>query len=364
MTRDLAMQGYAGHPVVDAPGWWRRKDRLVWAPVGTQGRPEKAATRCRRQARPLLITGGSGRLGQAVVRSCIARGLPYRAPSRGEVDITDARAVGAALELNRPWAVVNAAAFTGPAAAETDPQGCRRANIDGGSVLAAACASSGIQLLAWSTHLVFDGRQRRPYLEGDAPAPRGVYATSKPELKRIILAHLPAGFAGPCRSPVRAMGSGENGRVDDPHGACGTPFRGCRGRHDLARLSAAPDRGCARSADRRRMRHLAPGQPGRDHARRFRAGTRPRLEARDGLGPGRAGCRDPLGGSAAPTASSAPVGASSCHRSTRRLLSSGPAHSTSARRPTAVETRFDVRSEHIPVVLEPSSEGLSLVPHH
>jgi dTDP-4-dehydrorhamnose reductase len=204
MTRDLAMQGYAGHPVLDAPGWWRRKDRLVWAPVATQGRPKKAATRSRRQARPLLITGGSGRLGQAVVRSCIARGLPYRAPSRGEVDITDARAVGAVLELNRPWAVVNAAEFISPAAAQTDPEGCRRANIDGASVLAAACATAGIQLLAWSTHLVFDGRQRQPYLEGDAPAPRGVYATSKLESERIILATCPQALlvrAGPLFAP-------------------------------------------------------------------------------------------------------------------------------------------------------------------
>jgi dTDP-4-dehydrorhamnose reductase len=204
MTRALATQGDAGHPVLDAPGWWRRKDRLVWAPVGTWGKAGKPATRSPGRARPLLITGGSGRLGQAVVGSCIARGLPYRAPSRGELDITDARAVGAALELHRPWAVVNAADFARPGAAQTNPEECRRANREGASVVAAASAAAGIQLLCWSTHLVFDGRERQPYLEGDTPAPRGIYATSKLDAERIILATCPQALivrAGPLFAP-------------------------------------------------------------------------------------------------------------------------------------------------------------------
>jgi dTDP-4-dehydrorhamnose reductase len=204
MLRDLATWGDAGHPVLDAPGWWRRKDRLVWAPVAARGRPERASLRSPASARPLLITGGSGRLGQAVVRSCVARGLAYRAPTRAELDVNDPGAVRAALERLRPWAVVNAAAFARPAAAEVDPEGCRRANHDGSAVLAGACAAVGIQLLCWSTHLVFDGHQRRPYVEGDAPAPRGVYATTKLESERLIAAICPQALvvrAGPLFAP-------------------------------------------------------------------------------------------------------------------------------------------------------------------
>jgi dTDP-4-dehydrorhamnose reductase len=204
MMRDLATEGDAGHPVLDAPGWWRRSDRWLWPPVGTVGKLEEPIPRCPARARPLLITGGTGRLGLAVVRSCITRGLPYNAPSRGELDITDPRAVAAALALYRPWAVVNAAGFAGPEAAEMDREGCRRANLDGSSVLAAACAAAGIQLLAWSSHLVFDGLQRRPYLEGDAPAPRGLYATSKLDAERVVLASCPQALlvrAGPLFAP-------------------------------------------------------------------------------------------------------------------------------------------------------------------
>jgi dTDP-4-dehydrorhamnose reductase len=204
MMRDLARNGDAAHPVLDAPGWWRRKDRLVWAAVGSPGRAEKAAPRAPARARPLLITGASGRLGQAVVRSCVARGLPHRALSRAELDITNARTVGAALERHRPWAIVNAAGFARLAAAEAEPEECRRANLDGSAVLAAACAVAGLQLLCWSTHLVFDGSQRRPYVEGDAPAPRGVYATTKLEAEQVILATCPQALlvrAGPLFAP-------------------------------------------------------------------------------------------------------------------------------------------------------------------
>jgi dTDP-4-dehydrorhamnose reductase len=64
--------------------------------------------------------------------------------------------------------------------------------------------AAGIQLLAWSSHLVFDGCMRRPYLEGDAPAPSGLYATSKHEAERVILASCPQALlvrAGPLFAP-------------------------------------------------------------------------------------------------------------------------------------------------------------------
>jgi len=200
IVRDLATKGDARHPVLDSPGWWRRKDRLVWPPVGAPDKREGRSPRRPAEARPLLITGGTGRLALAVVRSCAARGLPYHALSRSELDVADPQAIAAALERHRPWAVVNAAGFAGPDAAEADPEGCRRANFEGAYVLARACAAAGIQLLAWSSHLVFDGCSLRPYLEGDAPAPRGLYATSKFEAERVILASCPQALlirAGP-----------------------------------------------------------------------------------------------------------------------------------------------------------------------
>ena len=204
MVRDLATGGDATHPALNPPGWWRREDRLAWPPVGASGKPEEQSPRRPAEARPLLITGGTGRLALAVVRSCRARGLPYHALSRGDLDVADPQAVAAALELQRPWAVVNAAGFACPDAAEADPERCRRTNFEGACVLARACVAAGIQLLAWSSHLIFDGCERRPYLEGDAPAPRGLYATSKLHAERVILASCPQALlvrAGPLFAP-------------------------------------------------------------------------------------------------------------------------------------------------------------------
>jgi dTDP-4-dehydrorhamnose reductase len=104
---------------------------------------------------------------------------------------------------HRPWAIVNAG-LARSGAIEADPEACRRGNVRAASVMAAACAGAGIQLLAWSSHLVFDGSQRQPYLEGDAPAPRGLDATSKLETERVVLAACPQALlirVGPLFAP-------------------------------------------------------------------------------------------------------------------------------------------------------------------
>jgi dTDP-4-dehydrorhamnose reductase len=134
----------------------------------------------------------------------VTRGLPHQAPSRLELDVADPLALAAALDRHRPWAVVNALGFGRPEAVATDPEASRRGNVLAASVMAAACARAGIQLLAWSSHLVFDGSQRQPYLEGDAPAPRGPYATSKLESERVVLAACPQALlirVGPLFAP-------------------------------------------------------------------------------------------------------------------------------------------------------------------
>jgi len=202
MVRDLATTGDAHHPVLDTPGWWRRDDRLLWPPADRdRARPSR---RGRPEARPLLIAGGAGRLGDAVIRSCVARGLPHHAPSQLELDMTDPLAVAAAVERYRPWAMVNATGFARAQAVGIDPEACRRGNVLVAAVMAAACAAAGIQLLAWSSHLIFDGSQRQPYVEGDAPAPRGLDAASKLESERVVLAACPRALlirVGPLFAP-------------------------------------------------------------------------------------------------------------------------------------------------------------------
>jgi dTDP-4-dehydrorhamnose reductase len=190
VARELATGGTASHPVLDMPGWWRRTKRLVYAHSLEEGRPPRPSLPPA-AARPLLITGAAGTLGTAFVRRCELRGLAYRALRRSELDIADHDSVDAALALHGPWAVVNAAGYVRVDDAERNTDRCFRENADGPAVLAAACARRGLELLTFSSDLVFDGTKTGPYVEADRPAPLGIYGRSKVAAEERIRAEHP-----------------------------------------------------------------------------------------------------------------------------------------------------------------------------
>jgi dTDP-4-dehydrorhamnose reductase len=195
LVRNLAETGSSDHPALDMPGWWHRDTRLAWqavccCPSTLPGRMLIAANG-NAEPRPLLIAGGGGTLAQALVRLCELRGLPHRALRREAMDLADPGAINAALEAWRPWAVINAAGFVDVDAAEDTPELCRRGNVEGAAALAEACARAGIPLVAFSSHLVFDGNKDAPYLEDDAVAPLGVYGAAKAEAEARMFAAAP-----------------------------------------------------------------------------------------------------------------------------------------------------------------------------
>lgn len=126
----------------------------------------------------VLVTGGKGQLGRAVVRRGAAAGHQVLAPDIDELDLCDPQ-LGAKLATLEPALVINAAAYTAVDRAETEPERANAVNRDGAGNLARACASQGIPLLHVSTDYVFDGRASTPYREDAATAPQGVYGESK-----------------------------------------------------------------------------------------------------------------------------------------------------------------------------------------
>jgi dTDP-4-dehydrorhamnose reductase len=141
---------------------------------------------------PLLVTGCHGTLGRAFRRVCHLRGLEAVCLDRAALDIADAAAVARALDRYQPWAVVNAAGYVRVDEAETDLARCYRENTIGAALLAQACATRHLQLLTFSTDLVFDGAQRRPYQETDPARALNIYGHSKLRAERAVLARLPA----------------------------------------------------------------------------------------------------------------------------------------------------------------------------
>jgi dTDP-4-dehydrorhamnose reductase len=128
-------------------------------------------------SRPILVTGGSGQVGGAIVRLAGAREVA--APGRAALDLSDPQAIAHAV-ASRDWAaVVNCAAYTAVDRAEGDVVAAWQANALAPAALAAATAAAGIPLIQLSTDYVFDGAKPSPYVEADPVAPLGVYGASK-----------------------------------------------------------------------------------------------------------------------------------------------------------------------------------------
>jgi dTDP-4-dehydrorhamnose reductase len=167
-----------------AEGWWRRGPPAQ----PERGPPARPATgRGPRKYGPLLITGRTGTLGQAVARACSHRGLAHVLTSRAELKLDDPASIRDALKRLQPCAVVNAAGWVRVDEAETDVEACLAANALGPELLARECERLGVPLVAFSSDLVFGGDKGEPYVESDTPAPLNVYGRSKAEAERRVL---------------------------------------------------------------------------------------------------------------------------------------------------------------------------------
>jgi dTDP-4-dehydrorhamnose reductase len=126
-------------------------------------------------------------LGRDLVGLLRREGEDVAALGRGELDITDAAAVRAALGRRVPDVVVNCAAWTAVDDAETHEDAALRVNGHAVADLAAACADRDVTLVQVSTDYVFDGAAGRPYGEADPPSPRTAYGRTKLPGERAVL---------------------------------------------------------------------------------------------------------------------------------------------------------------------------------
>ena len=130
-------------------------------------------------AAPILLTGGTGQVGQAVLRQAARRGLEIFAPARTQMDLTNAQSI-TDMVASRPWsAVINCAAYTAVDRAETDAEMADQVNAVAPAIFAAETAKQDIPIIHVSTDYVFDGTKNAPYVEEDAVHPLGVYGRTK-----------------------------------------------------------------------------------------------------------------------------------------------------------------------------------------
>ena len=121
-----------------------------------------------------MIFGANGMLGHAlqdVFPGAILLG-------HRDVEITDEVAVKKVISLERPYAVINAAAYTDVDGCEDNEDHANAVNGIAPGYLAAACDETGAILVHYSTDYIFDGK-RMDYREDDTPGPLSAYGRSK-----------------------------------------------------------------------------------------------------------------------------------------------------------------------------------------
>jgi dTDP-4-dehydrorhamnose reductase len=139
----------------------------------------------------VLVTGGSGQLGQAL--KSIAdqfAAIDFRFYASSELDITNLEQCKTIFNINKPDFCINSAAYTAVDKAESESEKAQLINVEGARNLATVCKDFDVVLLHVSTDFVFDGTAKKRYTEEDVPNPTGVYGQTKLDGEKAIQAIL------------------------------------------------------------------------------------------------------------------------------------------------------------------------------
>ena len=128
----------------------------------------------------IFITGGNGQVGFELQRQFAIFGS-ILAPTRQELDLTNAQAVEAYLAQHSPGLILNAAAYTAVDNAESEPEQAKRLNADLPAQLAAYAVKHGIALVHYSSDYVYPGDGEVPWQEESPTGPLNVYGKTKLE---------------------------------------------------------------------------------------------------------------------------------------------------------------------------------------
>lgn len=139
----------------------------------------------------VLILGGSGLVGSALVQYLNKCGLSVNAPSRMMLDVLDFRALSDYISKHEPDLIFNCVGYTRVDKAESEPEQAVLYNRDLPKVLGQNIKGKKSFLVHYSTDFVFNGRKKEPYEPEDTTDPLCVYGASKlageQELKKLEL---------------------------------------------------------------------------------------------------------------------------------------------------------------------------------
>ncbi len=133
----------------------------------------------------LFITGSNGQLGRAINRLLDGNAeyelinTDHGVEQFRDLDITDLNGVLEAVGEEKPYAVINCAAFTNVDGCETNRDLAYRINAIGPRNLSIAAKKCGAKMIHISTDYVFPGTSEKPLTEFDPTGPRSAYGCTK-----------------------------------------------------------------------------------------------------------------------------------------------------------------------------------------
>jgi dTDP-4-dehydrorhamnose reductase len=183
LIRSLATSQEYSHPLIEHKGWWRRDIRFVY----DKNVHNMSAIPDHNNSQPVLIIGKNGTLGKAFGKICDFRSINNKLLSRQDVDLTSEEQIENVIKKYNPWAIINAAGFVRVDDAEKEIEKCFNDNCHAAYYLANACKKFGVQLITFSSDLVFDGTKQKPYVESDEVKPLNIYGRSKAQAESTVL---------------------------------------------------------------------------------------------------------------------------------------------------------------------------------
>jgi dTDP-4-dehydrorhamnose reductase len=134
----------------------------------------------------IVIIGGSGRLGAALVRA-FRESFAVTPLSHAEIDLGDFDEVQQRLAPLEADVVINCSAMTNVDLCEEQKEEAFRINSSAPGLLAQICDDKGARFIHFSTDYVFDGKKTTPYTEEEKAEPLSVYGESKREGEENVL---------------------------------------------------------------------------------------------------------------------------------------------------------------------------------
>jgi len=145
-----------------------------------------------------LVTGVSGLLGLNFALAVDGKkhqvtGVANTAPlmwatfKNVEAELTKQGVIEELIDTHKPDVILHCAAMANVDACENDPKQAHKVNAELPGMIAAVCQKHSLRMIHISTDAVFDG-SRGNYTEDDEPNPLSVYAQTKLDGERAVLA--------------------------------------------------------------------------------------------------------------------------------------------------------------------------------